>query len=141
MLIVKVFILCIRLSCHGFMRKHIKFCRFSGDKNMIVNMGIEPKKITVLYNPMNIKLINEMANGQSPVVPNEYILYVGRFYAEKNLKFLINAFSIFLKKNPGYKLLLIGDGDERAKLIEQVRYLNISDSVIFINLLRIPLLI
>lgn len=107
------------------------FAVSQGIKNMIVNMGIKPKKITVLYNPMNIKMINEMANKQSPVVPNEYILYVGRFYAEKNLKFLINAFSIFLKKNPSYKLLLIGDGDERAELIEQVRYLNISDSVIF----------
>ena len=80
---------------------------------------------------MNIKLINEMANKQSPVVPNEYILYVGRFYAEKNLKFLINAFSVFHKKNSSFKLLLIGDGDEKVELIEQAKLLNILDSVVF----------
>jgi glycosyltransferase involved in cell wall biosynthesis len=43
-------------------------------------------------------------------------LYVGRIAAEKNLPLLIEAFRRMQAARPGMKLVMVGDGPERAKL-------------------------
>ncbi len=43
-------------------------------------------------------------------------LYVGRIAAEKNLPLLIEAFRRMQTSRPGMKLVMVGDGPERAKL-------------------------
>lgn len=55
--------------------------------------------------------------------------HVGTFKKVKNQKFLIDIISIL--KNRGYKLILVGDGDDKEKLIAKAREMRCLDSIIF----------
>lgn len=56
--------------------------------------------------------------------------HVGRFNEQKNHVFLLNVFAEFHKKNPNSKLLLVGDGSLKGKIISQIEYLKLQDCVI-----------
>jgi len=64
------------------------------------------------------------------------ILYVGSLSENKGVKYLIEAFNIFHKQNPKFKLKIIGDGSEMNNLLDIVRNLLLKDSVEFTG--RIP---
>jgi glycosyltransferase involved in cell wall biosynthesis len=54
-------------------------------------------------------------------LPSKYILSVSRFVSKKNLPLLINAFCEFEKnKKFGYKLVLVGDGPLKDRLVKTV---------------------
>lgn len=57
--------------------------------------------------------------------------HVGRLSYPKNHKFLIDVFSKLKKEENGMKLLLVGDGELRGELENQVKNLSLADSVIF----------
>lgn len=57
--------------------------------------------------------------------------HVGRFHPQKNHAFLLDVFANVKTKLPGAVLLLVGDGDLRAKIEQKANLLGISDSVIF----------
>lgn len=57
------------------------------------------------------------------------ILYIGRLAPEKNIDYIIKAFSQVHTSN--VKLLIIGDGEEKNNLIQLCKSLQIQDKVIF----------
>jgi len=59
------------------------------------------------------------------------LLFVGRLVKVKNLVFLMEVFSRYVANNKNVVLVLIGDGDKKDELIDQVRMLNIQDNVLF----------
>ena len=61
--------------------------------------------------------------------------YVGRFSKEKNIDHIIDIFSK-LKNKEDYILNLIGDGELRNKLEEQIQSLNLQDRIILHGLLK-----
>lgn len=60
-------------------------------------------------------------------------VYVGRLAAEKNLPFLLRAFSLALPACPKLDLVLIGDGPERRSLEALAANLQIADRVAFLG--------
>jgi len=67
---------------------------------------------------------------QLGVAPNELmILGVGRLVAKKGFHYLIDAMPAVLKKVPNAKLVIIGDGDQRAELEALVARHKLKDSV------------
>ncbi|TDX84094.1 glycosyltransferase [Epilithonimonas xixisoli] len=58
---------------------------------------------------------------------------VGRMLSDEHKRFsdLIDAFAIFAKNKTNVKLLLIGEGPEKAKYLKKVAELDIKDKVIF----------
>lgn len=56
--------------------------------------------------------------------------HVGRFTWAKNHEFLLQLFAEFHKKHPNSCLLLVGDGELRNKVEQQIQDLNIYESVI-----------
>ncbi len=56
-------------------------------------------------------------------------LFVGRVVQEKNVRMLLEAFS--LSDNENSVLLIVGDGDDRKYLEDRAKVLNIDDKVIF----------
>ncbi len=63
---------------------------------------------------------------------NEIVLgTVGRLDNNKNQKFIIDVVSYIKKKNSKIKLIIIGDGENKEKLMKQASKLKIKDSVIF----------
>lgn len=57
--------------------------------------------------------------------------YVGRLHKDKNIEFLIDAFSNEKNVMPNSKLLIAGDGEDAEKLRDYVAKLNLDNRVIF----------
>lgn len=104
--------------------------------SLIKNVGYKPvKKIEVLHNPVNIDYINSCI---SKINKEKTIVACGRLFEVKQFDLLIEAFSIFIRGNPQYKLIILGEGSLRSELEAQANKLNISDKVIFMGRVNNP---
>ena len=63
------------------------------------------------------------------------IISVGRLSVEKGFDRLLLIWEKFLVNNEGYILKIVGDGEEKEKLIQLAKSLDISDSVVFTGFL------
>jgi glycosyltransferase involved in cell wall biosynthesis len=102
------------------------------DPGMIYN-GIDTKGFSASnYNNRH----NEIGGGENggragkPV----QIVHVGRFEVSKNHELLVDAFALVLKKYPEVKLVLVGEGTYRAKIMKKVVKSNLSDRVDFLGI-------
>ena len=90
-------------------------CVSIGIKEMLLKMHLKPSKLKVLYNPIHREKIFELSKERTLDL-GDYIVFVGRMYAVKNIPFLLKSFKVFLERNPHYKLVLVGDGPELNQL-------------------------
>lgn len=66
------------------------------------------------------------------VEDNQILLgHVGMFNGVKNQQFIVEVVSELCKKNENYRLVLIGDGEQRNKVEEITKNLNLEDKVFF----------
>ncbi|MBR2081516.1 MAG: glycosyltransferase family 1 protein [Elusimicrobiaceae bacterium] len=79
------------------------------------------------YNPS----IRQELRRQLNLENNFVVGHVGRLDIPKNHTFLLQIFATIYKKKPSARLLLVGDGPLKQKLIEQVGQLHISQAVLF----------
>lgn len=59
---------------------------------------------------------------------------VGRLCGQKNQDFLLDVFAQLLTLDPESRLLLVGDGEDRRRLVQKAEDLGISDKVLFYGL-------
>lgn len=92
-------------------------------------------KIECLYNPYDIE--DMVKKGDEVVEDYDFsgrvIVTHGRLEEVKNHQRLIKAFSLVKKQFPDARLLIIGEGSERARLEDLVSELGISESVSMIG--------
>lgn len=86
--------------------------------------------IVTIYNPISFKKIIKNRKKKN------ILLGVGRLEKQKNFEGLIDAFKIVLQKFPQYKLIIIGSGSEKKKLIKKLDTLKIKKKVIFKNFIK-----
>jgi glycosyltransferase involved in cell wall biosynthesis len=99
-------------------------------------MGAEDKKISVIYNGMDIESFKNLPEygrfRRKCGVEGIMILYLGRIHKSKGIDFLINAFSRLIKEMDDVVLVIAGSDDgykqELEKLVEK---LNLSYKVKF----------
>lgn len=97
----------------------------------------DEKKMYILNDPIInynelIKLKNEK-NVPKYIVNQNYIVCIGRLTRQKNFSFLIKNFALMKKKYKDYKLIIIGDGELKDKLISQIKKFNLYEDVILIG--------
>ncbi len=105
-------------------------------KTMLVNKKIfNNKNITVVRDPIiNISEISLLKNENLDEIKKEkYIISVGRLTKQKNHKFLIDGFKIIKKKFSDLKLVILGEGELKENLINQVKKLNLSNDIKFLG--------
>jgi len=100
---------------------------------------INRKKITVVNNGIDlIKIISFQQSGfdqdsfrqKIGIKPGEkVIINVARLKEQKNHKMLIDVFCQFNKEQTNYHLFILGDGQERSNLVEQISSLGLNDKV------------
>ncbi len=61
------------------------------------------------------------------------IIGIGRLTKQKNFFFLIRAFKKILHKFPNYRLILLGEGEQKKLLIRETEKLKIQDKVLFLG--------
>ncbi|MBS1650839.1 MAG: glycosyltransferase family 4 protein [Bacteroidetes bacterium] len=101
------------------------------------NYAISTNKIDVVYNGINsffnpisetdkIKVKEKFASG------NNYFVFIGSIHPRKNIVRLIEAFAMFSKTNPHYKLLICGPKFWGEKEIEiTIKKNNLANLVVF----------
>lgn len=79
-------------------------------------------RTNVIFNP-----VSEIVFGLPEVVKKKKIISVGRLHSQKNQKMMIEAFASIADEFPEWKLVIYGEGPERAKLEKLIASLNDND--------------
>ena len=100
-----------------------------GDVIFLPN-GIDYQKF--IFSMTNRSLIRKKLS----IKDNDYILgHVGRFHKAKNHSFIINLGQELLKHNLNFKILLIGEGPLKNKIIIELKKKNLMDRFIIVDAL------
>ena len=88
----------------------------------VQHFGVPEKKMKVIYNMLDQKIIHEQAVLPldvrfEPVFKDPVILTAGRLCKEKGQWHLIRSFSLLKKKIPEARLMILGDGELKECLI------------------------
>ncbi|GAB3888521.1 glycosyltransferase family 4 protein [Spirosoma agri] len=121
--------------CDGF------FCFGNQSANYLISIGADPAKILLRRNAVDNDTIQSVYEQALPtrterqqaltLKPNNFV-FVGRLIEFKNLPLLLDAFAKAIKTSSNGKnwgLLILGDGTERTKLVNQVNELGLAGSV------------
>lgn len=101
--------------------------------DLTLKMGIPDSKVVKINNPLDIKVIREMS---SLKLEHSYpkhkvnLLTIGRLTYQKGFDILINAFSKI--SNDNFHLTIVGTGEEKEKLTQQVNLLGLRQKITFI---------
>ena len=93
-------------------------CYTEDEKKLLMDLGINDKKISIIHNG-----IDTLQFYPDPLlkkaVPSQ-ILWVGRFVPGKGVEYLIDAFSLVMKKQKNVQLVLIGQGGQMKEIQEKI---------------------
>ncbi len=98
---------------------------------------IAHKPASVIPMGVDLKLFSSSTASAAAVVRKKYsvkgkmVLFVGRLAEKKGVTYLISAMAAVAGQFPNSKLVIVGDGPERAALQLQVSQLGLSGSVVF----------
>lgn len=105
--------------------------------------GFPTERMKVIHNGIDVQRIDEAdATGireELGIAPNDLVFgTVARLDLTKDTITLVRAFAAVAlpRRNPGIKLLIVGDGEERSRLEEFVSMLNLNRVVIFTGMRR-----
>ena len=100
--------------------------------------AVNRNKVHILHNALDY-LQYEFCEENRQTIRNELQLddsnlvigHIGRFNFQKNHEFLLKVFKEIHQMNSKAKLILVGDGEEKKKIIEISQKYGLTDSVIF----------
>lgn len=106
------------------------FVSEAGKKSCLNRYRVKEAVCKIIYNGISPQLLERAKENR--IRPNGIynIAYIGRLVQEKGVDLLIDAFSEIAKKYDA-KLMIVGDGNYRSNLEEQVEKRNIKGQVIF----------
>lgn len=103
---------------------------------LIQRMGLNPERVIKLPNPIDIERIKKYATEQQDercIFSGQFrIVAVGRLIKAKGFDVLIQALSI-ARKTEDIKLVIVGDGPERANLEKSINQLGLVDDVMLVG--------
>lgn len=146
-------------TCHGFIKTDRKLSFYNAlnrftlrfatlviavsesIKEQLINNGLEESNISVIQNAVEISNVNESLRKDRKekksildLSQDDFVVaYIGRLSEEKGIQHLIKAYSIIEKRNAYIRLIIIGDGPDKNKLIELVTKKRLTDKVSFVG--------
>jgi glycosyltransferase involved in cell wall biosynthesis len=110
-------------------------------EDLIKNFNITEKKITVIYNPVDISEIEMLSQEKvdHPWFQDKLpiIVSVGRLTKQKGYPYLIGAFC-FVRESLPCRLLIIGEGEDREKLIKMAKESDFAKDIEFLGFQKNP---
>ena len=113
-----------------------------GLRSDIVARGIEPKRVTVIPNAVDIEAFEPGGTADSVLQAQlglngcSVIGFIGSFYAYEGLDLLLEALPQILAARPDVRVLLVGGGPQEGALKAQVCRLGLDQHVVFTG--RVP---
>jgi len=111
----------------------------NGVKEELVSIyKLDSNLISTLYNPLDIKEIQDLA--LIPVCKSQIptIVTVGRLHPIKGQWHILRVFRKIQQIHPEYMLIIIGDGEERHYLESLANELDLKDNVLFLGWIDNP---
>jgi glycosyltransferase involved in cell wall biosynthesis len=109
----------------------------------LVSAGVSPELIRVVPNGIDVDTVRQLANQPPAVVRSSSrrtVLAVGRLSREKGFDLLIRAHRLLCDIGTvPHRIVLLGDGPDRAKLANLADSLGVGDSVVFAGFQTNPL--
>jgi len=105
----------------------------------IKNIGVKKERITVIPNGIDINFYNGLKRDWNlrrsfKIKDGDFaIICVSNLHINKGHKYLLKAFEEIYKKNINIKLLIVGDGEERANLLKQMANYYSRENVLFLG--------
>jgi glycosyltransferase involved in cell wall biosynthesis len=102
-------------------------------KQLLDNLSfLRDNRVIVERNPIDVGLVQEKSDLliDDPILQDEYICSAGRLMTLKGFDKLILAFSQIEIIQPGLKLVILGEGEERKNLDNLIDRLNLQKKVI-----------
>ncbi|HGH7179056.1 TPA: glycosyltransferase [Bacillus luti] len=94
---------------------------------------LEKSKSKVLYNPYDVKYIQEKAKEEITEMNvfnnNKTLVSVGRLVNQKGFNHLIKAFSLVINDIPDAQLLIVGHGEKEIHLRKLIKDLGVEDNI------------
>ena len=140
-------------TCHGFFKPRLfrvvfpcwgDFCVAISEAvrvHLVNELGAKKEKVAVVHNGVEIERFSpdKFSRAQKTEFKKEYGLRtdapiigtVARLSSVKGQCYLIQAMKEILKVKPETQLLLVGDGPEKERLVNQVKELGIENRVFF----------
>ncbi len=119
------------------------------DSQMVAQFVSETEHIprhrfTVIYNGVDIQTIEkekkeyavtrESMRAKLGILPREFVfLNVSRMVKQKRQELAIDGFNLFNAKNPGCRLILVGDGPRKSAVEERVRMHGLEHQVVLVG--------
>lgn len=103
-------------------------------------LGVPENRIHVIHNPVDQERVRHLANSGSALPGIEggpYVVALGRLTAAKDYPTLLHAYA-GSRLQRSHRLLIVGEGEQRATLEGIVRDLGIADRVLFSGALDNP---
>jgi len=98
-------------------------------KQEMLNLGIVPEKINVIYNGVNHDKFSSLPPLNEKLPSNNYILYVGNLKKDKGIFELLYGFAQIHESFPSYNLTYAGPGSLKDELLLQATQLGIVNKV------------
>lgn len=96
-------------------------------KDFVENVGVKPKSIQVIYNPVDLVFIKKQSELNIDIPYKNYIIHVGRFEKVKRHDLLLKAFA---ESGLECKLILLGKGSDEYKIRQLIKDLDLGDKVV-----------
>lgn len=114
---------CSEKACYWLYGKNKKI----SEKVNIVKNAIDLDKFK--FNPRDREEYRKQLNIENKIV----IGNVGRLHYSKNQDFLIEIFNEIYKQNNNARLILVGGGEEKSKLINKAQILGLTEEILFVG--------
>lgn len=103
---------------------------FGVDNTIVVNNGIDLLRFDQSFYADQATQIRQSVG----LTADDFVVgHVGRFNVQKNHQFLITVFTAFVKEKPNAKLLLIGSGELKPAVLQQIADNHIEDRVVLLE--------
>lgn len=108
-------------------------------RNLMIEAGLDGEKIKVIHNSLAYSeqlSLREHLSGK-PLYTEHFqnnhpvIVFIGRLTPVKKLHMLLQACVVSKQKNSNYNLVFVGDGEEKERLIQETKDLEIEGNVWF----------
>ncbi|MEM1659049.1 MAG: glycosyltransferase family 4 protein [Candidatus Jordarchaeales archaeon] len=107
-------------------------------KQELVNIGINPEKIRVVYNGVDSKRFKPASEKEKREIRSKYglensklVLFLGRLDPSKGLDYLLKALPMILEEEPDAKVVIAGRGWLEPTLAALAKLLGVEDHVVF----------
>jgi glycosyltransferase involved in cell wall biosynthesis len=108
-------------------------CHAQGQARIVAGVGLPPERARVIPHGINVERVRALASEPPPdwlPLDQPFVVSVGRLSAEKRYDALISAHAEVLDRGVAHRLVILGDGDERAALEALSARLGVRGSVL-----------